>query len=559
MTERPATSSSQVALWLLLAAGLGLGLWQRATPLAGAFLFGDELHSLGALHLPWSVLLGRYDAVGSGLALPLVQKALVGGLGASLPVIRAVAFVPALLLVAAVAWLAHREGGRAAAIVAALLVALAPVFVFYGHFARSYSLAALLCVGVQIACDGGGAQDSERAEPGSLAWPRALGIALMGGLAVYAHLVSVFFLVGLGIGVFAASTLRGGLRGLAVHPATAGLALAALLALLLHAPALDSLLAFVGQKGDQVYRAGFGPLDVVAVLAGSSPGTVLVAAGVALSAVVELRERHAAAAPIVCATLLPPALLWLVSPYGDAYAYARYLLPSAAAGSVLLALGAVRLGRWLAVRVPALPVEVPGVLLAMALFAFGPRGPLAAPLGPFANTYLGLYPLPAFTEGVPPAPGWYDDVAGQEPCMTLVEVPPLRNRAVHYMAALWRWHGQDVRMGTFGPIVPGAPPLDSRLYVDLTRIADAPRDFDALVVHRRVVDEVERYWTSVYSSPTARGPGRALLDRHRVYGHDLPSVARGVTDKLESVLGAPTHEDVDIVVWRFTEGDASAR
>ena len=67
---------------------------------------------------------------------------------------RAVAWLPSLVLVALVAWVAGQEGARwrrggfdrASAWVAALLVSTGSMFVFYGHFARSYSLAAAFCL-----------------------------------------------------------------------------------------------------------------------------------------------------------------------------------------------------------------------------------------------------------------------------------------------------------------------------------------------------------------------------------------------------------------------------
>jgi len=550
VTERPATSPIRAATWLVLGAAFGLGLWLRATPLASAFLFGDELHSLPALGLPWSELVGRYDPVGSGLALPLIQKALVAVLGASLPVLRAVAFVPSLLLIGVVAVWARRErGGVGAAVAAAVLVAIAPIFVFYGHFARSYSLAALLCVGVAVVC--AGARHSED-QTRPIDVRRVAVIAVLGGFAVWAHMVSAFFLVGLGLGQGVVAITKRGPTGALRDASLLGLVGAAAVAALLHAPAASGLVAFVGHKGEQVYHAPFGPMDVLGVLAGSVAGARILLVALIGAAVLEARARRAEAAPVLAATFVPGVLLFLVSPYGDAYAYARYLLPSAAAGCVFLGLGSARVGEAIAARSVAWPAAALGVAIAVLLFAAGPRGPFAPPLGRFANTYLGLHPLPAFSETEPVPPSWYNEIEGATPERTLVEVPPLRNRAVHYFAALQAWHGQDVRMGTFGGVVPGAPPLESNLYFDLSRIDEARGEIDLLVVHRRVADEVERYWQRVYAN-SRDGADEALLQRHRVYGHDVPSVGPSVIEKLELLLGPPAHADVDVVVWRVTE------
>ncbi len=551
MTERPGTSPSQALVWLAVGAGLLLGVWLRAVPLANALLFGDELHSLTVLELPWSMLLARYDAVGSGLALPLVQKGLVDAFGASLPVLRAVAFVPSLLLIAAVARLARTEADTASAWVAALIVALAPVFVFYGHFGRSYSLAALLCIGVQILSAPG---------PGDRrpAWSRAGWIALVGGLAAFAHLTSVFFLLGLGLGVFARAVVRGGAARLATHPVVVGFAGSAVVALALHAAAFDSLLAFVGAKGDELYYGDFGAFDVIGVLAGSSSGAALCVVALVASAIDQIRTRGVDAAPLCAAVYVPPVLLWLASPFGDAYAYARYLLPSAAAASVLIALGSVRLGRALRARVPALPVEAVGIGVAVALFVVGPRGPFAPPLDRFANTYLGLFELPAFTAGDVKLSPAYAALEGSPTRLVVVEAPPLPNRSMHYLAALTRRHGHDVRVGTFGALAPGVPRVESELYVDVAQLADGREGIDALIVHRDIADEVERYWADVYSAPLADS-GRALMERHRVYGRDLPAVGPRVIEQLTQLLGPPNHDDGELVVWRFTETQPKPR
>lgn len=553
VTERPAKDPGRVATWLVLALGLCLGVWLRAEPLSRAFLVGDELHSLSALGLSFGELAARYDAVGSGLALPLVQKSLIATFGASLPALRAVAFVPSLLLIALTGQWALREGGTRALFGALLLASLLPSLVFYGHYARSYSLAAMLCVAAAIVCARALARTPE-----CTGKPLADGLTLsiLGGLAVWAHLVSAFFLTGLGLGVALAISARRGPWGLLRAPAALGFVGAAAVAGLLHLPAASSTLAFVGRKGEQAYASSFGPMDVLDVLAGSTPGAWLVAVALVASAALEIRVRRAAAAPIVAATFAPGALLFLVSPYGDAYAYARYLLPSAAAGCVLVALGSLRCSEFVRERGWKWPAMALAAALAFGLHAMGPRGANAPDLGRFANTYLALYVLPAFTDVAALPPAGYENLRGAGRGLTVIEVPPLRNRAVHYLEALQRWHGHDVRMGTFGPVVPGAPPLDSDLYVDLSQIDIERGDADVLIVHRRIVDEVASHWKRVFAAVPEAERG-ALLERHRTFGHDLPSLGPGVIEKLEALLGPPTHEDVDIVLWRFDDPPVS--
>lgn len=567
MNERPVSAWSQAALGCVVGAGLALGFWLRAKPLAGAFLFGDELHTLPLLDAGVLELLTHYDAVGSGLALPLIQKASVAAFGVRLPVLRAVAFVPSLLLVGAVAWLARDVAAppqrRAAAAVSALLVATGSLFVFYGHFGRSYSLAALLCIATLACCerapgavrsDSAGRGDASRDPAATASTGSAIAaIALFGGLACWAHLTSVFFLVGTGLGVGARVVRTRGLVAAWRAPSVQGLALAAALGVLLHLPAHEGVMAFVGQKDEQDYYGSFGAMDVVRVLAGSNAGAWAVLVLLCWGIASDLRARGWRAAPLVGATCLAPVALVWIAPFGDAYAYARYLMPSAATAAVLIATACARTGTRLRARFAAMPAALPGAVVAALLFCAGPLGPGAPRLDRFANTYLGLYELPAFTGAPPPAPAFYAELAREgagegEPRLRIVEAPPIPNRAVHYLAALALWHAQDVRIGTFGPLVPGAPPLDSDLYVDLSRTDVLAERFDRLVVHRRWLGEIRRAWQEVYSDEPA-GPEHALMERHRIYGRNVPGVGDRVFEQLTDLLGEPAHVDDDVVVW----------
>jgi hypothetical protein len=550
VNERPVTAWIRSALGFIVALGLVLGVWLRAKPLAGAFLFGDELHTLPLLKLDAIGLLAHFDAYGSGLALPILQKATVAVFGTGLPALRAVAFLPSLLLIWAVGALASQASEaphrRAAAAVAALWVATASLFVFYGHFGRSYSLATLLCVGVLFRCVRamGHAGEEDRQE----ARRDVVLIALLGGLACWAHLSSVFFLVGVGVGVVACAMRTKGVAGLVRAPAVHGLAAAAALALVLHLPAHEGLLSFVGRKGEQLYYGDFGAMDVLRVLVGSNAGAWASLALLPWAVWSDVRARGWASAPIVTATCVPPLLLAVVTPFGDAYAYARYLMPTAAAGAVLVALASVRLGARLEARFAPAPSLLPGVVLAALLFWLGPLGPGAPRLDRFANTYLALYRLPAFTAAPASAPAPYADFARADPGLVIVEAPPLPNRSVHYLAALSLEHGQDVRVGTFGPLVPGAPPIESDLYVDLSQTDALPGRFDRLVVHRRFLSEIRRYWDEVYADEPA-GPDAAFMERHRIYGRNVPAVGSRVIEQLTELLGPPGYEDEDVVMW----------
>src|SRR6185436_7920464 len=80
---RSAMSSRAVRLLACLIAALAAfwGTWQRVAAARTAFLFGDEFHTLDRLGDGWTALVSTYDRVGSGLALPLMQRALGAVLG----------------------------------------------------------------------------------------------------------------------------------------------------------------------------------------------------------------------------------------------------------------------------------------------------------------------------------------------------------------------------------------------------------------------------------------------------------------------------------------------
>ena len=60
--------------WVVLGVLVGTGFWLRLRWVASAFLFGDEMHSLRLLPLSYREIVATFDRVGSGLALPLLQK-----------------------------------------------------------------------------------------------------------------------------------------------------------------------------------------------------------------------------------------------------------------------------------------------------------------------------------------------------------------------------------------------------------------------------------------------------------------------------------------------------
>src|SRR5437867_4293277 len=132
--------SESRARWVLLAVALALGTYLRLRGLAELPLTGDEYHTLvwGDEHLDLAVtsyasILTRFDAVGSHVALPLLQRLSMDLFGAGIVPFRLVAIVPGFLTLLLAYPLLRGFVGRNAALLATWLVALNPMLVYYSR------------------------------------------------------------------------------------------------------------------------------------------------------------------------------------------------------------------------------------------------------------------------------------------------------------------------------------------------------------------------------------------------------------------------------------------
>lgn len=520
----------RVALALLLL----LGAWLRVRHVGGAHLFGDELHSLPALGLPWRRVLAAFDMEGSGLALPLLQRLALELLGPSLVALRLPALLPAVAALLLLPLLARSVVSRNGALFATALLSASGFLAFYARFARSYSLVLLLAlVFTWAAC-----RLADEAAP-EAGWYVALGLS--GGLLPWAHLSALAFVAATGAAALLAVAAAPATRG-RLLPLATSLGGAALLALALHLPAAPRVLAFVTQKQDERYEGRFGPLDVAMLMAGGRLAGLLLTLLVLAGAGLLLRARGRRALPLVVAALAPVPLVFAAGPYGDPYAYARYAI--AALPAAFLLAGEI-LGRGLHAMGPAAarlaPLLAPA--LAIGLAARGPLGAVEA--GPYANSYLELQPLAAFDAPFPELPAAYPALA---PGSVIIETPALVNRSRQLYRNYYLQHRHPTLLG-FLPEEGEAPPGPHVSLREPRRLADRA---DYLLVHRDPEAEVTRYWQFVYGVAWPRlGGSRVLMERQADWGRPLPRPAPELIERLRRHFGPPLVEDDALLLFRL--------
>lgn len=516
----------------VLATLLLLGATLRVRDVSTAFLDGDELHSLPALDYPYKRVLRTFDYEGSGLALPLLQKASRDALGPSLLSLRLPALLPSLLTLLLLPWLAWRWLGAGAALFATALLATNGFHIFYSRFARGYGLLGLLSLLLVVIASRVG--DSERPRR-----PWLLGLALVGGLLPWAHLTSAAF-VAVVFGALLASRWSqwGPSRMLPVCAAATG---AAVLSSALYSPALSRVVEVARLKSAERYEGHFDPVDVAGLLAlggrASGWGLLILLGAAAAHAV---RFHGARRLPLVLAAISPIPLVFLIRPYGDAYAYARYAAPALPAMALLVATGlrtAIR-GHPASSRAWAFAA----LAAALGLSAAGPLR--ATDDGPFANSYLALQPLPAFDALYPGQPKAYRSI---EPDASIIEVPALINRS----RLLYRNYFLAQPRTTLVGFLPEEEPVPPGPH-----IAVRPRELadkaDYLFVHRDAEREADRYWRFVYDTAwPATGGSRALMERQAGFGRPLPKPEPALLERLERRFGAPAFADEDVLVYRL--------
>lgn len=516
------------------------GAWLRLSDVGAALLFGDEFHSLRAVARGYRYVLTEYGAHGSGLAFPLLQWAISGILGLSNWTLRMPAWAGGVSLLLLLPALGRRMVGWDGATVATLLASTTASLVFYSHFGRAYALVA--CLGFLLLFLLQGVVDGRR-----LSRRRALGLAALAALLPWLHLTSLAFVLGVvGASVVALLLHRGRLREALAVLAAASVGLGA--AVVIHLPALDSLRRFAEKRTEWEYFGSFGATDVATLLVGSRPAAwvALGLVGLALPAWVVVRRLRSL--PLIAACVTPAVALLVVNPYGDPYAYARYLLVSVAPACLAVGWGVSEIARrTLAERTRPVVATATGVGLALGLALSG----LPAPGGPHANAYLALHPLPAFDVPFDAAPAFYRELARDPDARRIVEAPALTNRARHLYRNYWLAHRKETFLAPFPeelPVVPAGP------YVSLSDPGwREGSGADYFILHLDPVAEVAQYWRFVYARYAAASANgvAAFMERHGRYDPLFDRASSRLRSRLRQELGEPVFKDAWIEVWRL--------
>jgi hypothetical protein len=366
-----------------------------------------------------------------------------------------------------------------------------------------------------------------------------IGLALVAGLLPWAHLTSAPFVAAVFGAVLLARWSRGGASQLL--PLCAAAAGAGAITAALYAPALSRVLEVTRLKSAERYEGSFDAVDVAGLLAlgGRASGAaalilLVVAAGLVI------RFDALRQLPLLFAALAPLPLVFLIRPYGDAYAYARYATPALPAMVLLLAAGLKLGARSLPVGPRAWALAAMG--LALVLTASGPLQ--ATGDGPFANSYLALEPLPAFDVRYPAQSRAYRAI---ELDASIIEVPALINRSRLLYRNYYLGQPRITHMGFLpeeGPVPPGP-----HIAVRPSQLAGKA---DYLFVHRDAEREADRYWAFVYETALpAVGGARALMERQAAFGRPLPRPEPRLLERLERRFGPPVLADADVLVYRL--------
>ena len=548
------TKLGSLFVWILLVGLWALGAWLRLRQVEPALLFGDELHSLRDMQGGYLHILSHFSETGSGLALPLLQKAFIDLFGDGHWSLRAPAWIPGLLLLFSAYPLVRRRFGQEVGVLLTAWIAVEPLLVFYAHFGRIYSAVALLslCLLMQL---------EWILERDRVHFRRLFTLAVCTAILPWAHLTALGFILPVYLAAFlTAATAEGrspAQRRRRVIQLVAALCLGGLFCVLLYLPAYASLWNFVRIKTDVSYYGDFGLLDILTLVAGnrSAAWVLLLLAGAGTG--FWLQKMRWSGAVLSLAVLGPLLTLALTRPYGDAYAYARYILPSVAPLGILLALAVKESLRALGARSPGLPLTL-GLVLALLLWQTGPLALGAQSSVPqHANTYLSLLKLPAFDAPWPETPQIYRDLAeqtrdGRVENLKIVEWPALNNRARHLYRHYQIQHGAE----TILAVLPGEfPRLPSGPYASpLQEKWLHGRSADYLIVHIDVHREAAQYWAWVYG-PNGPGPFGtaevAHMERHERYGGPLPAVSLEQRKQLARALGPPIYRDAFVEVWKL--------
>jgi uncharacterized membrane protein len=325
---------------------IAFGSFLRLADLPSLLLFGDSYHGLPLSRQAYGVILSSFDANGSGIALPFLQRLCFDLFGASQEVYRLPAVAAGLAGLAAMHPVARRLAGRPA--IATLAFAANPLHVFYSHFSRSYSIATFGCLVLVYALRRVSAEPA--ADPSASGRGRwNLLIVVSAALIPWVHLSALGVVASAGVGA-AYLMWREGRSRSELFRLVASFGAAALICLALYLPAWKPFWVFYRLMTAAANPFCFGALDVAAQMFGSPVSAIACLVGVPAASIWMLRARCVPALLLVPAALAPIALLLVQHPYGTQIAYAHYLLTAIPLMLMPMSWAIVRAARSLSAR-----------------------------------------------------------------------------------------------------------------------------------------------------------------------------------------------------------------
>lgn len=509
MRAQDSDTATALPITLALAVALALAVWLRASQLGDQLLMGDEVWTVraAALH-SFSYLLTHHHGTDYSIPLALWDRALMGSIGLSewgarLPVFAMGCAVPLLV------WLFLRRAlGALDALAATSIFAVSPILLLYSRFARPYIGVVLFILLALIGWTRW--LDSGRRGWGALAAGSA-------ALALFWNALAVPALVGLFVSGLASYFVRRSPDEEWPKPSLRSSAIvilgALLLALLLYAPSLASLLEITRDRSGTGSFTLVGVRDGLHFLLGTRLGVVLLwaVAGVAVGAARLQRTRAVLLAPLVAMFIAQATALALLAPELVEWSYVlgRYLLPGALGVLILLGLGIAQQASWIAkLATPLFGAAGAGLERAFGVAALAALVSLASCLGPLPDIVRSPN---AFTshprEYAPPVPPlvaerispFYASLA-RTPMRqgSIVEVPWTRAFRFTPYAEYQRIHGRTVWSVTSDPLFED-PDLDLRGVRPLEALASTSIESDYVVIHKRVAEEM------LHVIPLARG------------------------------------------------------
>jgi hypothetical protein len=534
-----------------VALAIGVGTYLRVRGIHTLFLWGDENHTLAIWQESYATIASTYDSLGSGIALPLLQRLGSDILGTGLWALRLPALLGGLGSLLLLYPASKRLVGPSAAALATLALAINPAHVFYSRFARSYSLCVLLAILLVYATR----RVMERDARDRFAYVL---LVASGALLPYAHLFSASFVAAIGLAALLSLALEGAMRGKLVR-LTSAFALAGTLGIALHLPAWGSVWEFVTRVEGGVLAVHFGALDVAALLAGgrNAGAVLLLLAPVAAAAM--LAARRPAGILLTAGAFGPVPVLLLLHPAGGLYPYFRYLLVSLPCALLLLAWAWTEAWERAGARQPLgkTGALLAGTALLAITFWTGPLGRLRSGDGPFGNTNLALRPLPAFDVPSPGTPPFYRELGLSAEVRRIIEAPPAPFTGAFLYRNYYLQHGKET---WFGSVHPAARQLLDGPFVSLLDPQFSCKSgADLLILHLHLGREVWQYWNWVYRDPWQPGesPEETRLMKELNFSPGLSSAGdlSPLAQELAERLGRPIHRDEDIAVWRLTPED----